>query len=345
VADLVRNGVKLAKEKAIPFIKQKLGGVKHRIKNFLQDKWNKLKEKLGIKKPEQPTGKTGEPKGKPVPEDLKNLVSDEAQLQRLLGKTDDAEQLKRLLSAVGNDATKLETLLNKVGEAKKLENLLGKVPNVAQLEQLLNLTDDAAQLERFLTHIDNPVELQRLINHAGLGTAPDAFRLDRVLDKMGSGKKNIADVEAALDAQKKIDNKILFGEQKGTTPGTADFRTIRGGHSPRILTDPNYQILSQTNNPDGTIVAKFQKLVSPGPPQVWSKTKTSTLAPSGWTDNDMLRAGDQVAKTPPVLPPRTSDGATLHRDTINGVQWEVIKDASGNVTSSYPTGGTPSTSF
>jgi len=58
VADLVSNGVKLAKEKAIPFIKQKLGGVKHRIKDFLQDKWNRLKEKLGIKKP----GKEG-PKG------------------------------------------------------------------------------------------------------------------------------------------------------------------------------------------------------------------------------------------------------------------------------------------
>jgi hypothetical protein len=61
VADLVRNGVKLAKEKAIPFIKQKLGGVKHRIKNFLQDKWNRLKEKLGIKK--KPNGKP--PKGMP----------------------------------------------------------------------------------------------------------------------------------------------------------------------------------------------------------------------------------------------------------------------------------------
>ena len=50
--------MKLAKEKAIPFIKQKLGGVKHRIKDFLQDKWNRLKEKLGSKKP----GKEG-PKG------------------------------------------------------------------------------------------------------------------------------------------------------------------------------------------------------------------------------------------------------------------------------------------
>jgi hypothetical protein len=46
VADLVRNGVKLAKEKAIPFIKQKLGGVKQRIKKFLQDRWEKLKKSL-----------------------------------------------------------------------------------------------------------------------------------------------------------------------------------------------------------------------------------------------------------------------------------------------------------
>lgn len=49
VEGLVRNGVKFAKERAIPFIKQKLGGVKHRVKDFLQDRWNRLKERLGIK--------------------------------------------------------------------------------------------------------------------------------------------------------------------------------------------------------------------------------------------------------------------------------------------------------
>ena len=47
VEGLVRNGVKFAKERAIPFIKEKLGGVKHRVKNFLQDRWNRLKERLG----------------------------------------------------------------------------------------------------------------------------------------------------------------------------------------------------------------------------------------------------------------------------------------------------------
>jgi hypothetical protein len=62
VASLVRNGVKLAKEKAIPFIKQKLGGIKQRILGFLKDRWNRLKEKLGIKKPGKP-GKEGAERG------------------------------------------------------------------------------------------------------------------------------------------------------------------------------------------------------------------------------------------------------------------------------------------
>jgi hypothetical protein len=59
VADLVPKGIRLAKEKAVTGIKQKLGGVRDRIKNFLQDKWNRLKEKLGIKKPGKEGSKGG----------------------------------------------------------------------------------------------------------------------------------------------------------------------------------------------------------------------------------------------------------------------------------------------
>ncbi|MEH2064826.1 MAG: DUF4157 domain-containing protein [Nostoc sp.] len=293
-------------------------------------------------------------------ERLLNLpkIANAAELERLLElpKIANAAELERLLELpkIAN-AAELERLLNlpKIANAAELERLLN-LPSmtVAQLEKLLVITDDAAQLERFLTYIDDPLELERLINNAGLKPAPDpdAFRLDRVLDKMGPGKKSVADVEAALDAQKKIDSKILVGEQKGTTPGTADFRTIRGAHSPSILSDPNFRIIDPAPpaipvpNADGTVQVKFQKLVSPGPPEVWSRTKSSTLAPSSWSDSDILRAGDQVAKTPPVLT-RARDGATLHQGIINGAQWEVIKDASGNVTSSYPTGGSLTTSF
>jgi len=102
VADLVRNGVKLAKEKAIPFIKQKLGGVKQRIKNFLQDKWNRLKEKLGIKNPDL--------------EDVRKLVKDKGQLQRLLNEAgNDPKKLKNLLQIVDGDAKQLEQLIKDFG--------------------------------------------------------------------------------------------------------------------------------------------------------------------------------------------------------------------------------------
>ncbi|MGL5941712.1 MAG: EndoU domain-containing protein [Waterburya sp.] len=305
---------------------------------------------------------------------LKAVVSDEAKLIELLETWKDAEKLADILEKAG-DVGRAEALLKQFGSLEELWQLLQKpditvtvledllkipsmtatdlkellkVPSmtITELKELLKITDSVPQLKKLLTHIEDPLELKRLINEAGLkpGPDPDALRLERVLDKMGSGKKNIPDVESALEAQKKIDNKILLGEQKGTTPGTADFRTIRGAHSPKILTDPNYQIISQTPNSDGTIVAKFKKLISPGPPAEWSKTKTSTLAPSSWSDSDILRAGDQIAKEPPIIS-RISDRATLHRGTVNSVQWEVIKDASGKVTSSYPTGGNPTINF
>ncbi len=152
-----------------------------------------------------------------------------------------------------------------------------------------------------------------------------------------------------------INVKILYGEQpKPHAPGTTPIgqeREIIGAHSPRILTDPNFKVHSQTMNPDGTTSVRFRKILqkaSPGPPpvaEVLSKTKFSNLAPSSWSDVDIIRAGKKVAKTPPVLGPRATDGATLHRDIVNGVQWEVIKNSSKRITSSFPTGGTPMTNF
>ena len=62
VADLVSQGVKLAKEKAVTGIKQKIGGIKQRVLDFLKDRWNRLQEKLGIKKPPE-AGKEGAQRG------------------------------------------------------------------------------------------------------------------------------------------------------------------------------------------------------------------------------------------------------------------------------------------
>jgi len=144
--------------------------------------------------------------------------------------------------------------------------------------------------------------------------------------------------EQRLAGAQKIDRKILKGEQVGNTPGTADFRTIRGAHSPSIRNDPSFVITSDVRNADGTSVVKFTKKVADGPPEVRSKPKTSTLTPDSWSDGDILVAGDTVAATP-ALATRARDGTTLHKDVVEGVEWEVLKDSSGTVTSSYPTGG------
>ncbi|MGA9770394.1 MAG: DUF4157 domain-containing protein [Blastocatellia bacterium] len=296
---------------------------------------------------------------------LRNV--DEAVLQKLPALGEEAvetvgkfinrsgPEAARFVSEMGDDALKL--IIRGGGEAdtvRKVFSALGvertrKILNlpamtVAKLDDLLKVTTDAVQLERLLTHIDNPAELERLINSAGLRSGPDAVRLDRTLQGMGPGKKSIPDVEAALETQKKIDNKILYGEPKATpppgTPPTGVAREIRGAHSPQILSDPDFNILSKTTNADGTIEVRFNKLLSKGPPPVYSKTKSSsTLAPLSWSDNVILEAGDKVAKSSPVRV--APDGRTLHLQKVDGIEWCVIKDNSGTITSSFPTGGNP----
>jgi hypothetical protein len=280
---------------------------------------------------------------------------DEAKLERLLAAFGgDEAKLERVLGVVGNDAAKLDRLLALVGnDGARLERLLGMLgPDAAKLETLMTRVASAEQLEFLLGEIPNVAELERLLGDAGrgFGASEAGYMLERVLKKMPAGNKSVAAIEQALADEQKFLNKVLRGEQShpqppGTTPVGAA-REIRGAHSPEILTDPDFRIISQTTNPDGTLNVKFQKVLQPaqpGPPpvaEVLSRPKTSTLAPPGWTDADIVRAGDQVANTAPVSTTRASDGATLQLGTVNGVQFAVIKDASGKVTSSFPTGGT-----
>jgi hypothetical protein len=283
-----------------------------------------------------------------------------AELNGLLNETKvaSAVQLQGLLSdAKITNVGELQGLLAepKIADAGQLQRVLAGTTDVAELNRLLLLVDDAAQLERFQAAIGNSVEIERLIRTAGLGSPPvaDASRLDRVLAQMGLGPHPIPAIEVELAALKKLDSKILFGEPKAPTPpGVAPVgplqRGIRGVHSASILTDPSFNIISQTPNADGTVLARFRKLLFTDPATgtpTWSTPKESTLAPAAWSERDILRAGDTIAAQPPVSGPRTwgsADGATLHRGVVNGVQWEVIKDAAGKMTSSYPTGGTPS---
>lgn len=109
-----------------------------------------------------------------------------------------------------------------------------------------------------------------------------------------------------------------------------------GGHSPRIRNDPNFNCEILKNNPDGTTNVKFITQYQDGN---LSKMKKSTLAPDSWSDEKIIETTKKVSNTP-SLATRARDGATLHRQTIDGVEWEVIKGPSGEIVSSYPTGGT-----
>jgi hypothetical protein len=137
--------------------------------------------------------------------------------------------------------------------------------------------------------------------------------------------------------------KILYGERvpNPNSPGGLSNKLI-GAHSPKIKSRPDFEVEVLCNNSDGTTSVKLVKLFPDGS---ISKIKKSTLAPDSWSDDKIIDTTNQVARTSPVATSSRGDGSTLHRQIVDGVEWEVIKDSSGNVTSSYPTGGTPTTIF
>ncbi|HEM6099517.1 TPA: EndoU domain-containing protein [Streptococcus suis] len=55
-----------------------------------------------------------------------------------------------------------------------------------------------------------------------------------------------------------------------------------------------------------------------------SNIKNSTLFPQTWSDQDIIDSIKSVGEDVP-LAIRTSDGATFHRKSINGVSIDVIK--------------------
>ena len=123
--------------------------------------------------------------------------------------------------------------------------------------------------------------------------------------------------------------KILYGARKAEGKNA-----LIGGHSSQILEHSNYAVEVVAKNADGSQKVKFVTLFVDGNV---SKIKTSTLFPDTWTDKDIIDAIKNVGSTP-AIGKRIRDGATLHRQIIDGVQVEVIKNGS-DVVSGYPTGG------
>lgn len=127
-----------------------------------------------------------------------------------------------------------------------------------------------------------------------------------------------------------MEEKILFGQRKNPAKNE-----LIGGHSPDINnSNPNYAVEVLQVNPDGTQKVKFVTQYADGN---LSNIKTSTLFPEGWSSDKIINSIKTVGDSLPIGV-RTSDGAMLYRDIIDGVQIEVIK-IGDTVTSGYPTGG------
>lgn len=128
---------------------------------------------------------------------------------------------------------------------------------------------------------------------------------------------------------KEMEEKILEGQRVNPAKNT-----VIGGHSPKINNDNELFAVEELSlNADGTKNVKYIKAFPDGNV---SKIKKSTIFPDTWSDADIIEAV-KVTGDSPVLATRARDGATFHRQIINGVEIDVIK-IGNNVTSGYPTG-------
>jgi hypothetical protein len=169
-------------------------------------------------------------------------------------------------------------------------------------------------------YVKSDVEVVRKITEdsvedVGKSAAEDAGKV------VESGSKTIITPE--------MEEKILLGQRKNPAKNE-----LIGGHSPNINNaNPNYAVEVLQTNPDGTQKIKFVTQYDDGN---LSNIKTSTIFPDSWSDDKIIESIKAVGDSSPIGV-RTSDGAMLYRETIDGVQIEVIK-IGDTVTSGYPTG-------
>ncbi|OUB85763.1 WXG100 family type VII secretion target [Bacillus wiedmannii] len=165
------------------------------------------------------------------------------------------------------------------------------------------------------------------------------------LAKVGKGVKMTAKATEAVNTAKKVpvgkasgtksiissemEEKILLGQRKNPNKNE-----IIGGHSSNIKNShPNYATETIKVNPNGT---KDIKYTTQFPDGKLAKIKNSTIFPDSWSDTKILDSITDIGNSSP-LGIRGRDGATFHREIIDGVEIDVIK-IGDNVVSGYPTG-------
>lgn len=126
-----------------------------------------------------------------------------------------------------------------------------------------------------------------------------------------------------------MENKILEGRRKSPTKNE-----VIGGHSSNINNNNEIFAVEEISiNPDGTKNIKFTKDLQDGN---ISKIKKSTTFPDSWSDSKIIDSIKEVGESP-TISVRQRDGATFHRQIIDGVEIDVIK-IGDDVVSGFPTG-------
>ena len=126
-----------------------------------------------------------------------------------------------------------------------------------------------------------------------------------------------------------MEKKILEGKRKAPNKNE-----VIGGHSSNINnTNDIFATEEVSVNPDGTKNIKFIKNLKDGN---ISKIKKSTIFPDSWSESKIISSIKEVGDSP-VISVRERDGATWHRQIIDGVEIDVIK-INEDVVSGYPTG-------
>jgi len=219
--------------------------------------------------------------------------------------------------------------ITKFGKANQvaggLQDATKFIGNVQDVNKVAERTKSLADMLPF-TRVVTPEGLQMIVPKDFPG---QVNRFEVPEGNRGVGIAGTGNVRSFVISSE-MEKKILDGQRKLPTKNE-----LIGGHSPQINNvNPNYAVQEITVNADGTRKVKFTTQFPDGN---LSNIKTSTLFPDSWSNSQIINGIKDTGNTASIGV-RASDGATLHRGTVNGVQVEVIK-IGDNVVSGYPTGG------
>lgn len=164
---------------------------------------------------------------------------------------------------------------------------------------------------------------------AGANGTSISKKTNKNIKKRTDKKNNLKDKGFTTKISPEMEKKILEGQRKNPVKND-----VIGGHSPQINNSNDLFAVEEISvNADKTKNIKFVKDLQDGN---ISKIKKSTVFPDSWSNSKIIQSIKEVGDSP-VRSVRERDGATWHRQIVDGVEIDVIK-LGDDVISGYPTG-------